>query len=421
MNAEIITIGDEILIGQIVDTNSAWLGQRLGEIGVRVMRITSVSDSADEITDAIDCAMNRVPLVLVTGGLGPTKDDITKNTLAKLFNSQLVEDPEVLNDVREYLGRRGIEVTALNRGQALVPDCARVVRNHNGTAPGMWFERNGSVLISMAGVPHEMKSIMDNYGFQMIKDHFSLKPNAHVTMLTFGIAESILADKISGWENSLPQGIKLAYLPNPQGVKLRLSCYDGSHTESMLRTMFEQVKDIIKGAFVGEMPTSVESEVARMLLERRETLCIAESCTGGYVSSKFTSMAGASQYFKGSIVSYSNRAKHELLGVSLKTLEKFGAVSCQTAEEMADGARAALKCDYSIAITGIAGPDGGSTEKPVGTVCMAIATPHGIFSRTMHFGNLRDINIQRSSSNAINMLRLHLLGLSNPQWNDSMV
>jgi nicotinamide-nucleotide amidase len=413
MNAEIITIGDEILIGQIVDTNSAWLGQRLGELGIRVFRITSVSDSADEIASAIDCAMNRSQLVLVTGGLGPTKDDITKHTLAKLFESHLVENADVLEDVRNCLERRGIEVTALNRAQAQVPECARVVRNHNGTAPGMWFERNGSVLLSLPGVPYEMKSIMEQYGFGLISEHFALKPNAHVTMLTFGIAESILADQISAWENALPSSVKLAYLPNPQGVKLRLSCYDGAYSTDELRLMFDEVKKIIGGAFVGEMPTSVESEVARMLNERKATLSVAESCTGGYVSSKFTAMSGASVYYKGAIVSYGNRAKKELLGVSQKTLDKFGAVSCETAEEMADGARAALKSDYAISITGIAGPDGGSAEKPVGTVCMAIATPYGIYSRRMQFGNLRDINIQRSGANAINMLRLFLLGQLN--------
>lgn len=409
MNAEIITIGDEILIGQIVDTNSAWLGQRLGELGVRVIRITSVSDNADEIANSIDCAMRRSQLVLVTGGLGPTKDDITKHTLARLFDSHLVENEDVLGDVRNCLERRGIEVTELNRAQALVPECARVVRNHNGTAPGMWFEREGSVLLSMPGVPYEMKSIMEEYGFELIKEHFALKPNSHVTMLTFGIAESILADMISSWEDALPEGVKLAYLPNPQGVKLRLSCYDGNYSDDDLRGMFESVKEIVGGAFVGEMPTSVEAEVARMLLAQRATLSIAESCTGGYVSSRFTAMPGASAYFKGSIVSYSNRAKKELLGVSQRTLDKFGAVSCQTAEEMADGARAALKSDYAISITGIAGPDGGTTEKPVGTVCIAIATPYGIYSQKMQFGNLREVNIQRSGSNAINMLRLFLM------------
>ncbi|MBO7213013.1 MAG: CinA family nicotinamide mononucleotide deamidase-related protein [Rikenellaceae bacterium] len=293
MNAEIITIGDEILIGQIVDTNSAWLGQRLGELGIRVFRITSVSDSADEIASAIDCAMNRSQLVLVTGGLGPTKDDITKHTLAKLFGSHLVENADVLEDVRNCLERRGIEVTALNRAQAQVPECARVVRNHNGTAPGMWFERNGSVLLSLPGVPYEMKSIMEQYGFGLISEHFALKPNAHVTMLTFGIAESILADQISAWENALPSSVKLAYLPNPQGVKLRLSCYDGAYLTDELRLMFDEVKKIIGGAFVAEMPTSVESEVARMLNERKATLSVAESCTGGYVSSKFTAKSGA--------------------------------------------------------------------------------------------------------------------------------
>ena len=410
MNAEIITIGDEILIGQIVDTNSAWLGQRLGELGIRVFRITSVSDSAEEIAASIDSAMNRSQLVLVTGGLGPTKDDITKHTLAKLFGSHLVENADVLEDVRNCLERRGIEVTALNRAQAQVPECARVVRNHNGTAPGMWFERNGSVLLSLPGVPYEMMSIMEQYGFGLISEHFDLKPNAHVTMLTFGIAESILADRISAWENALPSSVKLAYLPNPQGVKLRLSCYDGSFSTDELRPMFDEVKRIIGGAFVGEMPTSVEAEVARMLNERKATLCVTESCTGGYVSSKFTAMPGASTYYKGAIVAYGNRAKKELLGVSQRTLEKYGAVSCETAEEMADGARAALKSDYAISTTGIAGPDGGSAEKPVGTVCMAIATPYGIYSRRMQFGNLRDINIQRSGANAINMLRLFLLG-----------
>lgn len=409
MTAEIITIGDEILIGQIVDTNSAWLGEKLGEHGFRVMRITSVSDGAEEISASVAEAMKRTKLVIVTGGLGPTKDDITKHTLAGLFNSKLTIHEPTLRFLEDYLGRRGVDLNQMNRDQAMMPDRCKVITNSNGTAPGMWFEQDDSVVISLPGVPYEMKSIMEEFGFSMIAEHFGIQNVVHKTVLTFGLPESMLAERIEAWENALPKSIKLAYLPNPSGVKLRLSCYDGKFSREDIDRRFVELQKIIGDVYLGEMPVSVESEVARMLCEKSKTLSIAESCTGGYLSSKFTALSGSSRYFLGGVVSYSNQVKIDTLGVSAETLERYGAVSEEVAREMAEGVRRITGSDYSIATTGIAGPTGATENKPVGLVYIAWATPEGVFVKRMVFGNLREQNIQRATAQAINLLRLDLL------------
>lgn len=409
MTAEIITIGDEILIGQIVDTNSAWLGEKLGEHGFRVMRITSVSDGAQEIAASVAEAMKRTKLVIITGGLGPTKDDITKHTLAKFFNSKLTIHEPTLKFLEDYLGGRGVDLNQLNKDQAMLPDKCKVVTNSNGTAPGMWFEQDGAVVISLPGVPYEMKNIMEEYGFMMIAEHFGIQNVVHKTILTFGLPESMLAEKIEGWENALPKSIKLAYLPNPSGVKLRLSCYDGAFSRKEIDERFSELQTIIGDVYLGEMPVSLESEVARMLCEKGKTLSIAESCTGGYLSSRFTAMSGSSQYFLGGVVSYSNQMKEVTLGVSAETLEQYGAVSEEVAREMAEGVRRITGSDFSIATTGIAGPTGATEHKPVGLVYIALATPKGVYVKRMVFGNLREQNIQRATAQAINSLRLDLL------------
>ena len=391
MQAEIITIGDELLIGQVVDTNSAWLGSTLGDDGIKVIQITSVQDHAAQIVQAVNDALSRADIVLMTGGLGPTKDDITKKTLAEMFGMKLVRNEQVYEMVGKQLALRGIAFTELNQGQALVPDGCTVLPNRNGTAPGMWFERDGKVLISMPGVPFEMKALVKDEVLPRLRKHFALDANVHRTIITFGLAESILADTIASWEEALPPYLHLAYLPSALCIRLRLSAYE---------------IDII-----GSEDDSLESVTGTLLKTRGETLATAESCTGGNIAHRFTAMPGASEYFKGGVVAYSNEVKIALLGVDPESLNHYGAVSQSVAEQMAEGVRRATGATYGISTTGIAGPTGGTPEKPVGTVWMAVATPNGVFSRRMVFGSVRSQNIERASSNCINLLRLQLLGL----------
>ena len=414
MLAEIITIGDEILIGQIVDTNSAWLGHELNGIGVHVGQITSVPDSAARITDAVNDALSRADMVIVTGGLGPTKDDITKHTLAAMFGMKLVRNEQVYRQVEKMMRVRGVEFNALNRSQAMVPDGCTVLTNNNGTAPGMWFDVGEKVIVSLPGVPFEMKEIMRESVLTGIKNHFQLQSVVHKTAVTFGLAESVLAETISEWENTLPQYLHLAYLPNPKGVRLRLSAYDVDEKSALkeIDRRFAELEKIIPAYVVGYGDTSLESAVGDILRRRGETVTAAESCTGGNIAHRFTLLPGASDYFTGGVISYSNEVKVNMLGVRREDIESVGAVSQAVAEQMADGVRTLTGSTYGIATTGIAGPTGGTAEKPVGTVWIAISTPSGTFARRMVFGALRDQNIQRASSAAINMLRLYLIEAS---------
>lgn len=411
MKAEIITIGDEILIGQIVDTNSAWLGTKLGDAGIRVLRITSVSDSAAEITSAVNDAMRRADVVITTGGLGPTKDDITKHTLAAIFHCPLVMHRESFENIREMLEIRGFDFNELNQGQAMVPSCCQVMMNLNGTAPGMWFEHEGTVLASMPGVPFEMMSMTEEELLPRLKSHFNLGGNIHKTLLTFGLAESALAQKISKWEDALPGHIHLAYLPSAKGVRLRLSIYEASATEAMgeIEREFSKLENLIPQNMVGYGETSLEQAVGEMLRTRGLSVAVAESCTGGNIAHRFTVNPGASDYFAGGVVAYSNQVKVSLLNVCTRTLAVNGAVSRETAEQMALGIREATGATYGISTTGIAGPDGGTDQKPVGTVWIALATPDGVSAEKFVFGSIREQNIERASSNAINMLRLLLI------------
>lgn len=411
MQAKIITIGDEILIGQIVDTNSAWISAELNSMGIRVVSKLSVADSAHAIMGSINAAINSADLVIVTGGLGPTKDDITKKVLADMFGCPMVEDKQTYQMVEKMLALRGIEFNELNRAQALVPECCTVLPNHNGTAPGMWFERNGAVVVSLPGVPFEMKELMKGDVMPRLQAYFNLRSIVHKTMITFGLAESVLAQTIEQWENALPSLLKLAYLPNPSCIRLRLSAYDverpGAETE--IDRQFALLEEIIPGYVLGYGDATIESAVAEILSSRRMTLAVAESCTGGAISSRFTAMPGASDYFLAAVTSYSNAAKTDILGVNPGDIEQYGAVSKQVAEQMAQGVRRISKADYTIATTGIAGPGGGTAEKPVGTVWIAVATPRGVLSQKMVYGNLRAQNIERSSAAAINLLRLVLI------------
>ncbi len=411
MQAEIITIGDELLIGQVVDTNSAWLGSTLGDDGIKVIQITSVQDNAAQIVQAVNDALSRADIVLMTGGLGPTKDDITKKTLAEMFGMKLVRNEQVYEMVGKQLALRGIAFTELNQGQALVPDGCTVLPNRNGTAPGMWFERDGKVLISMPGVPFEMKALVKDEVLPRLRKHFALDANVHRTIITFGLAESILADTIASWEEALPPYLHLAYLPSALCIRLRLSAYeiDRQKAEQEIESQIEKLSKVIPHYIIGSEDDSLESVTGTLLKTRGETLATAESCTGGNIAHRFTAMPGASEYFKGGVVAYSNEVKIALLGVDPESLNRYGAVSQSVAEQMAEGVRRATGATYGISTTGIAGPTGGTPEKPVGTVWMAVATPNGVFSRRMVFGSVRSQNIERASSNCINLLRLQLL------------
>lgn len=413
MQAEIITIGDELLIGQVVDTNSAWLGSTLGDDGIKVIQITSVQDNAAQIVQAVNDALSRADIVLMTGGLGPTKDDITKKTLAEMFGMKLVRNEQVYEMVGKQLALRGIAFTELNQGQALVPDGCTVLPNRNGTAPGMWFERDGKVLISMPGVPFEMKALVKDEVLPRLRKHFALDANVHRTIITFGLAESILADTIASWEEALPPYLHLAYLPSALCIRLRLSAYeiDRQKAEQEIESQIEKLSKVIPHYIIGSEDDSLESVTGTLLKTRGETLATAESCTGGNIAHRFTAMPGASEYFKGGVVAYSNEVKIALLGVDPESLNRYGAVSQSVAEQMAEGVRRATGATYGISTTGIAGPTGGTPEKPVGTGWMAVATPNGVFSRRMVFGSVRSQNIERASSNCINLLRLQLLGL----------
>ena len=406
MKSTIITIGDEILIGQILDTNSRYISQALNRIGVVVTERVSIGDSAEQIVSTLDRALAISDVVIITGGLGPTKDDITKHTLARYYNSELVYNEQVGSFVEQLLARRGIAFTELNRGQAMVPKCCTVLHNAHGTAPGMWFERDGKVVVSLPGVPFEMRHLIDDSVVPMLTQRFELKAIVHRTMITSGIAESILAEKIATWEDSLPGVLHLAYLPAPNVVRLRLSAYevDGQSVSQIIDDEFDKLKGIIPEAIVGFEDATVEQLVHRWMTENGKTLSVAESCTGGAVAAKFTAMAGASAYFNAGVVSYSNEAKRDILGVNMDDIVRYGAVSEAVAIQMAEGVRRAGQSDYAVSTTGIAGPTGGSAEKPVGTVWIGIATPKGSFAVLKNCGTDRSQIIDRATAYAIKLL-----------------
>ncbi|MBQ3536490.1 MAG: competence/damage-inducible protein A [Alistipes sp.] len=407
MKATIITIGDEILIGQIVDTNSVSIAKRLNAAGITVEEKLSIGDDAEQIATTLKRAHTQSQIVIITGGLGPTKDDITKHTLARIFSSQLIENKAVAEHVEKMLAVRGIAFNALNRSQAMVPECCTVLFNHHGTAPGMWFEEGDHVTISLPGVPFEMEHLMEDEVMPRLKAHYSLHANIHRTMITSGIAESILAERIAEWEDALPKGVKLAYLPSPNIVRLRLSTYDsedGVAARKRIDELFNQLYKIIPDNIVGYEDASVQQLVHQLLTERGKTLAVAESCTGGTIASRFTAMAGSSAYFLAGVVAYANEAKRDILGVNYDDIMRYGAVSEQVARQMAEGAQRITGADYAIATTGIAGPTGGSTQKPVGTVWIAVATPQGTIATLRPSGTDRSQIINRASAYAIEML-----------------
>lgn len=416
IRAEVITIGDEILFGQITDTNTQWIGTELTNIGIRTVRKSSVGDQADAILQVLQEAHQRADVIIITGGLGPTKDDITKKTLCTYFGVGMVRNEAALALVTSFFEKRGREMTDLNRAQADLPANAIYIQNDWGTAPGMWFEHDGRVYVSLPGVPFEMKHLMTNRILPRLTQHFQTPVIRHKIIRTVGIGESFLAERIEAWEDALPDHIKLAYLPSFGGVKLRLTA-TGSNLAQIDQELNEQVQHVLpliqKNVF-GFDDDELETVIGRLLKEKNPggaplTLSIAESCTGGYLSAQITKVPGSSAYFWGSIISYSNTVKIAQLGVQPETLEEFGAVSEPTIRQMAEGVRKALGTHIGIATSGIAGPDGGTPDKPVGTIWIACATGQRTVTRWLKLGQYRDQNIQLTTMYVLNMLREELL------------
>ena len=406
MLAEIITIGDELLLGQTVDTNSAWMGGQLAAHGIRVHRITSISDEADAILVALDEALSRVDFVLVTGGLGPTRDDITKETLAAYFGTELVMNDAVLETITNWFSGRGFDMLEANRHQAMLPEACEVLINPRGTAMGMWFERevDQKVVVSMPGVPYEMKGLMLEEVFPRVDRHWKLPTRYHRTLLTQGVGESYLSELVLEWEERLEsRGVSIAYLPAPGQVRVRLSAVDEDAKAAKNRVEVE-VAAFLKMAgdyVVSELDESLGSAVVHSLAKQHLTLSTAESCTGGAIAASITTVPGSSKVFKGSVVAYDNHVKETMLGVSSVVLLEHGAVSEAVVCQMALGVKERMGTDYAVATSGVAGPDGGTKEKPVGTVWIALAGPKGVESKCLSLGNNRARNIERSVREAL--------------------
>jgi len=411
MTAEIITIGDELLLGQVVNTNAAWMAEHLHMAGIGVSRIVTVSDTGQEIVAALDEALTRADVVLMSGGLGPTSDDITKHTLCTYFDSRMVFHEPTFEQIKKFFDARGYKMTERNRRQAEVPEACTPIINHHGTAPGMLFEKNGKTIISMPGVPFEMEAMMDAQLIPMLTARGNSKIVVHRTVLTQGGGESFLSDLIHEWEEALPANMKLAYLPQPGIVRLRLSAVGGDRRQliDMIEKEIEALQKIIPDYIFGFENETLEEVVGRLLKKKGKSVCTAESCTGGYLSHLITSVPGSSDYYTGSVIAYSNKIKEHVLGVKKETLEAHGAVSEQTVIEMAAGIRDKFGTDYALAVSGVAGPEGGTAEKPVGTVWIALAHPGGVDAKKFLFGDHRGRNIRRSALAALNMLRVNLL------------
>ena len=407
MKAEIITIGDEILIGQIVDTNSAWIAEQFNLNGIEIYQITSVHDDHNHILEALKKAEEKVDLVIITGGLGPTKDDITRNTLCEYFGTQLVVHEPTLEHIKERFKKRNIDMNKLNRDQALVPESCTVLPNMAGTAPGMWFEKNDTCFASLPGVPFEMKYLIEYEVLPRLRQSGRTGAIYHKTVQTQGIPESMLAMKLEEWESALPENIKLAYLPNPMSVRLRLSAMgtDENLLKQQVENEVDKLRKLIPENIFGYDTDTLGEVIGRLLTENGKTLAVAESCTGGYIAHLITSVPGSSNYFNGSVTAYSNAVKQNILQVQETSLIEYGAVSKAVATEMAVGAREVLHADFAVATTGIAGPDGGTEDKPVGTVWIAVANAEKVIAKKFLFGDNRERNIIRSSQTALQMLR----------------
>jgi len=412
MKAEIITIGDEILIGQTIDSNSAYMGKALNFIGVSVNRITSISDTKEEIINAIEEAHTRCDLVITTGGLGPTRDDITKVTLAEYYKTELVTYPEIRAFIKDIFEKRGLPILEVNLIQADLPKDCHIIPNKIGTASGMWFERNGKVVVSLPGVPYEMEYLMQNGVLDKIQETFTTPNVIHKTVMTSGAGESFLADRIKDWEDTLDaEDIHIAYLPSSGVVKIRLSIIsdDKADAQERIDRKIMELLQLIPEYVYGYDDELLEAAIGSLLRNAEATLGTAESCTGGYLSHLITSIPGSSNYYSGSLITYTNELKIKELSVKPFDLLKHGAVSQQVVEQMAKGLKKRLNVDYALATSGVAGPDGGSDEKPVGTVWIALATPDGrLISKLLKLEKDRGRNIHRSAIGALNLLRLEL-------------
>lgn len=408
VKAEIIAIGDELLYGQIVDTNSHWISQELDLMGVKVVRKTTVGDNRKDILAAFTAAEARADLVLITGGLGPTQDDLTKPLMAEYFNCEIVEVPEAVEAVTAFFKRRGREMTLLNILQGHLPSCCTYVPNEVGTAPGMWFERNGTYWMSMPGVPHEMKKLMKDFVLPKLPSLFTLPVIFHRVIKTVGIGESWLADLIKDWENALPKHIRLAYLPSLGHVKLRLTGFgdDKSILEVEVQQQIEAVLPLIDKYVYGYDEETLETAIGKLLKQKGKTVALAESCSGGYISHLITTIPGSSTYFQGGVIPYHNQFKENVLGVKSETLRNHGAVSEPTVLEMAEGVRSLFGADFGLASSGIAGPDGGSEEKPVGTVWISCAGAGFTEAKKLQLTQDRMLNIQLTGVAVLNLLRI---------------
>jgi nicotinamide-nucleotide amidase len=408
--AEVITIGDELLYGQTLDTNSQWMGQELNRVGIKIGRKTAIGDRREDIVSALDEAQQRADIILITGGLGPTKDDITKTTLADYFDSPISLHPQALADLKALFAQRNYPLTALNEQQAALPEKCEMVPNAMGTAPGMWFEQDGKVFVSMPGVPYEMKAMMTNTVLPRLQETFALPVIFHQMVQTVGIGESWLAEKIADWENALPEHIRLAYLPSFGKVKLRLTATGDNllDLEAAVAKQVQSLEPLVEKYIFGYGDISLEEAIGRDLLSAGKTLALAESCTGGLVAHRITSVPGSSRYFRGGLIPYDNALKINPLGVKESTLRQHGAVSEATVREMAENIRQLLGADVGLATSGIAGPGGGTAEKPVGTIWIALADASTTVAKKLTLGNDRLVNVERTNVAVLNLLRQQL-------------
>ena len=404
MKADIITIGDEILIGQTIDTNSAWIGDSLEKNGVHVVKISTISDKKDQIISSLSQALERSDIVLITGGLGPTKDDVTKQTLCEYFDDELILNQKISDDIRKYFKLRKRTVNKFTKSQALIPSKCKVIRNRKGTAPGMWFEHNGKIVVSMPGVPYEMKSMM-KLVLHKLKEQFNLLEIVHKTVYTRGIIESHLAELIVDWENDLPKEIKLAYLPSNSCLMLRLTARgsDRQFLENLINKNISSLKSLIGSYFSKYQMLLSEEVVGQIMKDTNSTLSAAESCTGGNIAKMITSVSGSSSYFNGSIVAYSKAIKEDILGVKAETISMYGVVSEEVVSEMAQCSQRLFNSDFAISTSGLAELNDSEGVKG-GTICIAVATPSNVYSKTVIYNTDRDTNIIRASNAVLNFL-----------------
>jgi nicotinamide-nucleotide amidase len=410
MNVIVISIGDELLIGQTVNTNASWIGQEISKIGGNILEGLTISDKAQEILTTVEYSINKADVIIITGGLGPTKDDITKHTLASYFDTELEIHQPTLDKITTYFSMRKRPMLESNIQQAALPKNCTILTNNYGTAAGMWFEKNGKIVISLPGVPYEMKGIMSEEVFPRMKERFQLNSMYHKTILTQGIGESFLAEQLTEWENRVrAEGFGLAYLPSPGIVKLRISSPNGEQDKTIIEDYLSEVKNTLPEAVFGYENENLPEIIGKLLRENNLKIGTVESCTSGLLANQIVSVSGASDYFEGSLLTYSYKLKEEVLGISNSTLVENGAVSEIVALQMAEKGLEKLDVDICLSTTGIAGPLGGTYDKPVGLVWIGLATKNGVKARKFQFGDNRERNLQMTVLSALNWLRYELL------------